>query len=532
MTDRPPIFQPFAPFVEMYIKGQDILRGSNDRPRTLISFSHDIYVGHQGGMWTIQVFDPDYVATEELLLSIGNQASEVAVATEVYGTQPTQGNDEHKYWVVGGAYFRYGYVGNNPGEFITSIGPGGEKYFYGNVHSYTASYQAEGTYITLRGDSIAGGLGIAKEKTYAASYAADPYDVIKAVCEEEGWILTSPAATSGIKLLPTEQQPVGTKSVDNGIDNTEEMPPVFRKKENQDSYAFLTELCSKLRTSSPEYSNYIVRWDARVDFVAGENGGVTESPNIYCYFGPLDIKQNIVRTYVYLRDATTDIISFTPDINVNLLGKGGTVGVTYKSHDARTAELDTHFIDELNRGKKYFRPERETIPYLSGPEALMLQSGPLEFPGEETVIEGAQTGQQTITFKEAPDPDAPVKEQSSPKSNRQDADNQLLNNWLGMWLWANTATLEIIGDPSPELAPTKVISVLMYVPVGDQVRLHWVSGLWWITGASHTIQGGSFTTTLELGRMGMSAGGITTEGFAQTVGSSLQAPGAMERAGG
>lgn len=537
MSERPPVFQPYVPFLEMSIKGHDILRGRDGRPRTLMSFSHDIFPGHNGGMWTVQIFDPSYVGTEELLLDTagaeGNDSAQVEteVGTEVtYGDGVEAGGDV-QYWAVSGVVFRYGYVGDKPGQFVTSLGPKGEKYWFGSVHAYTASYQAEGTYITLRGDTLAGGIGKPKDPTYADTYEVDPYDVIKQVCEDEGWTLNSPGSRLNAAPLKPEEEPVGKRTVEDGIDHTQETYPTYKRKENQDAYEFVNELCNKLRTKDPAYANYTVQWETRVESAVGNTGKVVGNPTIYCHFGPFGAKQDPVRTYVYLRDAKTDIISFNPEVDVSMLDRGGSLGVTFKDHDARTAVQGTNAIDEIQRQQKYFTADRKTSPYIDSASAIALQKG-TDVQQSDAPTEGAQTGQQTIAPPQAPDPDEPWQEKSVLKRNRSDADIQMMNHFLGMWMWANTATLEIIGDPSPELAPTKMVAVLVYVPVGTGVRLHWVSGLWWITGVSHTIQGGSFTTSMELGRCGMEGGGVTTKGFSRAVANTLATEGAMETSGG
>lgn len=56
-----------------------------------------------------------------------------------------------------------------------------------------------------------------------------------------------------------------------------------------------------------------------------------------------------------------------------------------------------------------------------------------------------------------------------------------------------SATMEIFGDPNMQL--TKTVSVLMLTKYGQP---HHTSGKWLITGIKDTIQGGTYTTTLEL----------------------------------
>ena len=75
--NRPRMWQTYAPFVEFYVGAVDILRSASGKPRTLISFTHDMYAG-TGGFWTLEVFDPAYIAMEELLVATGVKDTEVA----------------------------------------------------------------------------------------------------------------------------------------------------------------------------------------------------------------------------------------------------------------------------------------------------------------------------------------------------------------------------------------------------------------------------------------------------------------------
>lgn len=526
---RPEVLQAYVPFVEMYIKGVDVLKGADGKPRTLINFSHDIYPGHSGGLWTMEVFDPDYVALEELLTSTAEDSLETADSAY----EGSGGKDDTDAWIVNGAMFRYGYVGPNQ-EKVFAEGPQGEKYFYGSVHAYVPSYQAEGTYITLRGDTTAGGIGIRKkERTYEATYNLPIYETIKKVAKENDWLIIESGSIELVdEDLPDEIQPIDPKRCDVGIDDTEEIPPVYRKRENQSSMEFIDELCMKMRPRSPEYNGYSARLEYRVDslddadvearavpqFGGGNNSG---KPRGYLFIGPISVKKPWIREYKYLRDATTDIITFTPTVNVNLIGMGGAAGVTYKQQSIRHGTLDAHFIDthKDNCSLKYFKEQRQRPPESTGQaEAGPPQEGVQENPGGDAAIEGGQVGPGTLVPKEAPEPDGPICEMTVPKNDRAEGDYQMVNYFLNMQIYANAGSLEIMGDPSSELQPGNLVAIYVFVPTdNNQVDLHWLSTIWHINGVNHEIRSGEYTTKLELNRFGLGEGTPSTEAFYRTL---------------
>ena len=71
----------------------------------------------------------------------------------------------------------------------------------------------------------------------------------------------------------------------------------------------------------------------------------------------------------------------------------------------------------------------------------------------------------------------------------------------------------IFGDPSDDIRVGSLISVLLYVPdkEGKLTGVHWISSFWLITGVSHSIGGGTFTTTLDLTRSSFAAGSVQSK---------------------
>lgn len=506
---RPDMLQTYIPFVEMYINGVDILRTHDGKPRALIGFSHEVVAG-SGWLWTIEVFDANFVAIEEVLFAVRNVPEATEVAEETFGELDTEIKKEE---VLSGAMFRYGYM--NPEGKILSVAPTGEDFYFGNVHAYVPNYQPHGTYLTIRGDSSGGGVykkAVLHETVYRnMTY----YQILKRVCKQQDWEFVP--IRLDVEDLPEEQIPIAIPATSWSVDSTEEDNPVIKLREKENPLDFLNRIWLDVRPKHRYYGGYMfyLEYKTKAKFT-DETGAVAVNPKGYLYFGPKDlVGQEPVRKYVYLRDPNSDVISFTPSIDAYTLIKGGAGGLTWKCDNAATGEMSIHYLDETSRTQKYFRNERPPVA-ISMRDLGLLQVGTPEFDdGDENKSEGVNEGQMVLATVDAPDPDVPWLEYSTSTTMRTKADFEMLNYWITMHDYINTATLEIFGDPSPDLTPSKLISVYLYVPdaEGNLTELHWISSIWTILGISHQIQGGSYTTTLNLSRAAFTSGSVQSKAF-------------------
>ena len=135
-----------------------------------------------------------------------------------------------------------------------------------------------------------------------------------------------------------------------------------------------------------------------------------------------------------------------------------------------------------------------------------------EFEEEDNKSEGYDNDAYKLAPSTQFPPDGNVVEYSTGTTDRARADFQFLNYWLTMHNFINTASLEIFGDPSPDIQPGNTIAVYLYVPdaEGKLTGIHWMSSLWSIVGVSHSIGGGSFTTNLDLVRSAFGSGVVQT----------------------
>ena len=307
---RPPIYQTMTPFVEVYINGVDVLRSSDGKPRTLLSFTHERFAGGTGN-WTLEVFDPSYVAIEELLFST-TPGSLGEVAEDVYEGSGDRTAKEIAHPIM----FRYGYISQD-GKVITASAEG-DEFFFGSVHDYVPTFQTNGTMITITGDSL--GFAHARmPKPKRTFYNKSVYEIIQLLCEEMGWTLVPLAWAGGDTELPPEKQPEPELVSSSAIDTTEEQPVTYSMGEHEDVYAFIRRITTLARSTDPKYNSYSCYLEFRTEGdVSGETEATPTEPKGYLYFGPQDVFAVPVRKYVYMRDPESDVISFSPSLSVNV----------------------------------------------------------------------------------------------------------------------------------------------------------------------------------------------------------------------
>jgi len=515
------MYQTYAPFLEVYVRGQDLLRSSDGKPRNLISFTHTRYqMG--GGLWELEIFDPDYVNAEELLLGVS--AKEGTTSGE-------EGGDPESYEVTQPAMFRYGYVSQD-GKVIT-VSPLGEEYFFATINQYRATYQPNGTLLSITGQTL-GYVHARSIKEKRSFYAKNIYTILKEICELLEWEFVPLGETEPGELAP-EKQPTFLSVTNAAIDSTEEQEPTVTMEENETYYQFIQRICNMARSNDPKFGDYVCYLQTRTKGKTSEGGNPTpEKPVTYLYFGPYDAFKGPVRKYVYMRDPTSDVISFTPNVAITVAAiAGASSGVVIKGDDPQRGEPFVHQTDHANLDMKTHRTRRPPVGVTASfAEMRQFQEG-LPEQGEDTLKrpEGGVAGPTVLAAPKAADIDAPVVEMSTAITNPIKLDHAAMNWWLGLNRMVNSATLEIFGDPSPELDIGNNVIVVYFVPTDNkEFRVHWITKIWGIIGITHSIQGGTYITQLELGTNGGGLDMGTRQAWnAMTSGMD---PGAMGRAGG
>jgi hypothetical protein len=218
-----------------------------------------------------------------------------------------------------------------------------------------------------------------------------------------------------------------------------------------------------------------------------------------------------------MRDPTSDVISFQPNVQVWVAAMSGASGMVLTLDDIRKGKQGVFTLDEINREIHKHLPER-----LEGQESVVtrkpgtgiLQTGRDHTPDVDAP-EGQGAGKQRHAPTKAPDQDAPQMSMTVPNYDEYEGDIEVLNYFLALQNMVTRASLQVIGDPSDDITPGAVIWVSIYVPDKKGGMLeHWTSNFWIITGVNHEIRGGQIVTNLELVRQGMNDGGVESKASA------------------
>jgi hypothetical protein len=430
----------------------------------------------------MDVFDDDHTSIEELVVALRDKT-----LPELEG-------------ISNAAVFRYGYISKD-GKVLSSA-TAGDEYFVGSVDTVRPSYQTNGAMVTLSGMSLAPSAPPypVDKKNF---YGLDTYHIIRMVCDHMGWQFVSLLDPSKYELGPGEI-PAPLLDTQQGIDSTEEQPRNFVMGQDETPFGFVQRMCEGVRGVDPKYPKFGCRLEYRSAVVDSDVGGKSATkPQGYLYFGPIDVLKKPIRKYVYMRDPTSDVISFDPAVLMSVALTSGAAGSVTVGQDAQRGEMAVHEYTEVDRMMKYFGNRRPRFGRIIPPETGTEQEGPPEEETTEPRYEGGTTGPCQLAPPTKRDPDAPDVEQNIPLNNRFFADQRYMDYWLTTQMYSQTANLEIVGDPT--LYVTANVAVFLLAPQeGHSFKLHWVSGVWVITALSHNISGGSYTTTVSLNRNGTS----------------------------
>lgn len=525
MAKRPPMYQTMTPFVEFYINGVDVLRSPDGKPRTLVSFEHHNKVNGQGD-WTLEVFDPSFVALEELAFVIANSGTGTETAQDFYDAEP-RGVDKNA--VTHPVMFRYGYTSRDGVEL--ALPPDGMEYFVGVIQMYIPSMQPNGTLITFKGQTTWSPRSTTPNNRISGTfYGTSIMDIVRKVARRMDWTLVPFGEVDGEEEFPEGKIPEEMRSCGYAIDNTEEEHMTIRMHENESAFDFITRLLNLARPTDQKYNEYACKLEYRGEGDPSK-GSEGIKPKGYLYYGPKDMLAAPRRNYVYLRDPESDIISFSPVISVFVGDLSGQFGAVAKADDTRTGEQAVHEYTEVDRYQKYFAGRRRKLTF-SFAELGLLQQGEPESPDDADRTEGGNVAPNVPGRQTKPDPNHPDVEMSLHVTNRFEADRQMMNFWLSISGYMNSATLEVVGDPSVDIQPTNNVAVYVFVPTeDDEFRFHWTSSVWQILSVSHYISQGSYVTRMDLVKNATGESGITSKAAYNSLKRDLS-PGAMRKTGG
>jgi len=495
------MYQTMVPFVQLFIRNIDVINSPDGKPRTLVAFSFTEAAGSSVGKFSIELFDPEYVAIEELMLTTG--VSGIDVAEGVYNATNEDSSDQNAMIPI---HLRFGYRSENK----TVAKPEGSTFFVGYVSAYTTQMVTNGVHLTIEGLSIGSAPNKhLKRRVLPKTYNLSLHDTIQKVCDLMEWDLKS--INNRGSELPEDQKPEDLWGCAQGFETTEEQHKSFKMGDNETALQFIERIVNDARPNDKKYGPYTFELVYTSTAKEGKVKGTL-------YYGPIDFDKYPVRRYVYMRDPMSDVISFTPTIIGIPFAIAGGTGFVHKSDNLETGEVVTKVKNEPNRYLSAYPRSRRLggITTLTRAEVGALPEGYIESNSPEYTenIEGTNTGANTAAPHKAYHLDDEVTlEISNRETNKLAGDRQAMNYFLLTQMMANSATIEVFGDPSPDLAILNLVTVLILVPTGPSERLepHYLSNIYLITGIHHQISGGSYTTTLTLVRNGFADAGSASK---------------------
>lgn len=504
------VYQTGTPHVEFYINDQNILTSPNGKPRTLVSFSHTS-TAQGSGPFRLEVFDPEYVTIEELLLTynlFGLQVADDIIDAEA------QPDDTDRQRVLNHVIFRYGWVGQE-GKSLAKP-PNGGNYFAGFVTQYIPSLRTHGTNLIIEGQScgISGADYYKKMRLDSHFFNRPIYEIIKSICEIQGWKLRGIGAYE-LEHLPLEYQPEVILDTQNAIEDTEETHRSIYIPPDMNPYQIVQKLCDYARPVNSKFNEFVCRLEYAVEGREPDDPkNRFKPPQGYLYFGPKDPYQEPVRRYIYMRDKDSTVISFTPTIIGTPGYLSGASGMVHKTDDVLRGEMVTTTLTELDRYLRFHTQERPEIEQ-EEPDESLPQTGEPQDPELAKKVEGTIHGGHVNAPADKPSPDKQVYlEMSNRGDNRYYEDREKFSYWMVAQNMVNTATLLIQGDAGRDLQVGKVVDVFIFVPFADGTfRLHYVSNRWIIVGIVHQITNGQYITSLELSKIGWHGGATGSKSF-------------------
>jgi len=490
-----------VPFVELRIRGIDVINSPDGKPRTLTSFSYTEAVGSSVGKFSIELFDPEYVTIEELMLTTGK--SGIDVSEEIYDASNEDSSDQNSMIPI---HLRFGYRS----ESKTVAKPPDNTYFVGFVSAYTTQMVTNGVHLTIEGLSIGSAPNKhLKRRVIPRTYNLSLHDTIQKVCDLMKWKLKS--INDRDSELPDDQKPEDLWDCTQGFETTEEQHKAFKMGDNETALQFIERIVHDARPKDKKYGPYTFE----LVYTSTQKEGEVEGT---LYYGPINFDQYPVRRYMYMRDPVSDVISFTPTVMGIPFAIAGGTGFVHKSDNLETGEVITKVKNEQNRYVSAYPRTADFggVTTLTRAEVGALPEGYIESDSPEytTNIEGTNTGANTAAPHKAYHLDDEVTlEISNRETGKLAGDRQAMNYFLLTQMMANSATIEVFGDPSKELAILNLVVVLILVPTGPNAKMepHYLSNVYLITGIHHQIAGGAYTTTLTLVRNGFRDAGTASK---------------------
>jgi len=169
---------------------------------------------------------------------------------------------------------------------------------------------------------------------------------------------------------------------------------------------------------------------------------------------------SVYKTYIVYRGMNGEVISFAPNDEAYMQAFLGAHSVYVESVDPKTKKIIKSIVDSSNSSIQIISGKLSNAPTAKG-------------NSPSRVIKSAHPKQEHI-------------------------DDQAKSRFAVYNLNNYTATAELLGD-----SHLPIMGYVEFIVITSQDRIHPLSGIYWITGITDSIDGGNFTSSLELSRSTM-----------------------------
>lgn len=290
--------------------------------------------------------------------------------------------------------------------------------------TYAINFEPQGTILTISGISNGAYQNLSTDNIFSAG--SSPSEAVKSICDKLGY------QYDDTTIQPSNQIKLSDGTVrefnlirDNLIDyiHKEIAPYAVRSSDGVGGYQF---------------------------YIDQE----TDPPT--AYFHPVEISDNVIRTYVYQKGLNTNVISFEVSADFVISGEGAT-GIT--------SVLEANVLDPLTKEESIATSDINDVK--------------INVNGEYSHIE---SNQSTELFN------------SIGKSYGEAVSN--INYRMVLSQKTFDADLTIVGDPT-----IKINNEIRIIILTKKNTLHHCSGLYLVKGVSHSISSGIMITTLNVTKL-------------------------------
>lgn len=413
MALSPPSYveTPHVAYVNFYIGGTNITKYPDGKPRSLQSFTYTNET-NDTGTFSLQIVDPQWDFVDKAII-------------EAYDSKNVPVTFNFGYRDCGGIHSRT---------------------YNGWLTNVTPSFYIDGLMLTIEGTGTLAELSLIKRSDSYPSKLRDGVDNFLRIDEIVSWI----AKKHG--FVP-DVEPCKEIKVTDGLGATEPTQMRFIQN-NMTDLQFIRNILIPLAVSEK----------------TGESGYVlhVDDDTKRLVFKPEQKRLAPERTFIYMREAKSEVISFEVDYNGSFLSAmTGTEKVTVPYIDANTGEIGVVEKHSDNT-----------------PEKVYLSGFKVPFPLTTAMRIKDNTGLISTL----------------PELNKAVAEARAMSRYFNAWnSMLVKAKLTIVGDDNDDIKRAKTCKVIVRKPDGKE---HPVSGNWYIYGQVHEVSGGRWTTTLELQREG------------------------------